>query len=110
MCSSRIETKLELGLIRTMAPSLWCVIESMPASTRVVDDGQLFQDTRGGLQVMSPNGNFIDATPIEDTIVVNAGDLLARWYVCVCLTRCPKLRWLSSSICSQQTDMWSSDL
>jgi isopenicillin N synthase-like dioxygenase len=40
---------------------------------------QLFQDARGGLQVMSPNGNFIDATPIEDTIVVNAGDLLARW-------------------------------
>ncbi|KAK5167705.1 uncharacterized protein LTR77_007404 [Saxophila tyrrhenica] len=39
----------------------------------------LFQDMRGGLQVLSPNGNFIDATPIEDTIVVNAGDLLARW-------------------------------
>jgi len=29
--------------------------------------------------VESPNGNFIDATPIEDTIVINAGDLLARW-------------------------------
>ncbi|KAL1903488.1 hypothetical protein Sste5346_000115 [Sporothrix stenoceras] len=39
----------------------------------------LFQDGRGGLQVKSPNGNFVNATPIEDTIVVNAGDLLARW-------------------------------
>ncbi|KAK3059103.1 hypothetical protein LTR09_000669 [Extremus antarcticus] len=39
----------------------------------------LFQDMRGGLQVLSPNGNFIDATPIVDTIVVNAGDLLSRW-------------------------------
>jgi isopenicillin N synthase-like dioxygenase len=39
----------------------------------------LFQDSRGGLQVQSPNGNFIDATPIEGTIVINAGDLLARW-------------------------------
>lgn len=34
---------------------------------------------RGGLQVLSPHGNYVDATPIEDTIVVNAGDLLARW-------------------------------
>ncbi|RYP44709.1 hypothetical protein DL768_008860 [Monosporascus sp. mg162] len=39
----------------------------------------LFQDSRGGLQVQSPNGAFVDATPIEDTCVVNAGDLLARW-------------------------------
>ncbi|OTA03554.1 Iron/ascorbate family oxidoreductase [Trichoderma parareesei] len=39
----------------------------------------LFQDDRGGLQVKSPNGTFVDATPIEGTIVVNAGDLLARW-------------------------------
>ncbi|PHH70898.1 hypothetical protein CDD82_6860 [Ophiocordyceps australis] len=38
----------------------------------------LFQDSCGGLQVMSPTGNFVDATPIEGTIVVNAGDLLAR--------------------------------
>ncbi|PGG96735.1 hypothetical protein AJ79_09463 [Helicocarpus griseus UAMH5409] len=39
----------------------------------------LFQDARGGLQVKSPKGTFIDATPIADTIVINAGDLLARW-------------------------------
>ncbi|KAG9247281.1 hypothetical protein BJ878DRAFT_493437 [Calycina marina] len=39
----------------------------------------LFQDNRGGLQVKSPNGTFIDATPISGTVVINAGDLLARW-------------------------------
>jgi isopenicillin N synthase-like dioxygenase len=39
----------------------------------------LFQDDRGGLQVKSGNGKFIDATPIPGTVVVNAGDLLARW-------------------------------
>ncbi|KAG5916261.1 hypothetical protein E4U42_007729 [Claviceps africana] len=39
----------------------------------------LFQDSRGGLQVRSPSGEFVDATPIEGTIVVNAGDMLARW-------------------------------
>ncbi|KAF1918544.1 hypothetical protein BDU57DRAFT_202833 [Ampelomyces quisqualis] len=39
----------------------------------------LFQHVRGGLQVRSPKGTFVDATPIEGTIVVNAGDLLARW-------------------------------
>ncbi|KAM5351424.1 hypothetical protein ACJ41O_004147 [Fusarium nematophilum] len=39
----------------------------------------LFQDNRGGLQVKSPTGQFVDATPIEGTVVVNAGDLLARW-------------------------------
>jgi isopenicillin N synthase-like dioxygenase len=39
----------------------------------------LFQDDRGGLEVLSPSGNFIPAPPIPDTIVVNAADLLARW-------------------------------
>ncbi|KAF7547884.1 hypothetical protein G7046_g8863 [Stylonectria norvegica] len=39
----------------------------------------LFQDDRGGLQVKSPSGCFVDATPIPGTVVVNAGDLLARW-------------------------------
>ncbi|KAI9837273.1 MAG: hypothetical protein M1819_000347 [Sarea resinae] len=39
----------------------------------------LFQDMRGGLQVKSPKGTYVNATPIPDTIVINAGDLLARW-------------------------------
>ncbi|KAK5162173.1 hypothetical protein LTS14_000519 [Recurvomyces mirabilis] len=39
----------------------------------------LFQDTAGGLQVLSSSNTYIDATPIPNTIVVNAADLLARW-------------------------------
>ena len=39
----------------------------------------LFQDQQGGLEVKSPKGTFVRATPIEGTVVVNAGDLLARW-------------------------------
>lgn len=39
----------------------------------------LFQDSAGGLQVQSPSGQYVDATPMENTCVVNAGDLLARW-------------------------------
>ena len=39
----------------------------------------LFQDTRGGLQVQNEEGDWLDVAPIEGTVVVNAGDLLARW-------------------------------
>ena len=39
----------------------------------------LCQDDVGGLQVEDVNGNWIEAPPIEGTLVVNVGDLLARW-------------------------------
>ncbi|KAJ6628904.1 hypothetical protein B0H10DRAFT_1777629 [Mycena sp. CBHHK59/15] len=40
----------------------------------------LFQDSVGGLEARNPHtGVFIPATPIPGTIVVNVGDLLARW-------------------------------
>ncbi|KIK04621.1 hypothetical protein K443DRAFT_130624 [Laccaria amethystina LaAM-08-1] len=40
----------------------------------------LFQDSVGGLEVQNPHtGAFIPAIPIPETIVVNVGDLLARW-------------------------------
>lgn len=39
----------------------------------------LFQDNTGGLEVKSPKGTWVRATPIEDTIVVNAADMLSRW-------------------------------
>jgi isopenicillin N synthase-like dioxygenase len=41
----------------------------------------LFQDSVGGLEVEDPReeGTFRAAQPIEDTVLVNVGDLLARW-------------------------------
>ena len=39
----------------------------------------LAQDNTGGLRVKSRSGQWVTAHPIEDTLVVNVGDLLARW-------------------------------
>ncbi|ETN42226.1 uncharacterized protein HMPREF1541_04167 [Cyphellophora europaea CBS 101466] len=39
----------------------------------------LFQDDVGGLEVQSPRGTWVRATPVPGSIVVNAGDLLNRW-------------------------------
>ena len=39
----------------------------------------LCQDDVGGLQVQDVNGDWVKAPPIEDTLIVNVGDLLSRW-------------------------------
>ncbi|MGI9508242.1 MAG: isopenicillin N synthase family dioxygenase [Geminicoccaceae bacterium] len=39
----------------------------------------LCQDDVGGLQVKDAGGDWVTAPPIEGTLVVNVGDLLARW-------------------------------
>lgn len=39
----------------------------------------LHQDATGGLQVRNSSGEWVAAHPIEGTLVVNVGDLLARW-------------------------------
>jgi isopenicillin N synthase-like dioxygenase len=39
----------------------------------------LWQDDIGGLEVLSRSGDWVAATPIPGTLVINVGDLLARW-------------------------------
>lgn len=39
----------------------------------------LWQDDVGGLEVQDRSGAWVDAPPIPGTLVVNIGDLLARW-------------------------------
>ncbi len=39
----------------------------------------LWQDDRGGLEVLGPDGAWIAAPPIDGTLVINVGDLLQRW-------------------------------
>lgn len=39
----------------------------------------LWQDSNGGLEVRNCQGEWIPALPIENTFVINIGDLLQRW-------------------------------
>lgn len=53
----------------------------MPAHTDWGSITLLFQDECGGLQVEDPRheGEFVDATPMKGSLVMNVGDLLMRW-------------------------------
>lgn len=39
----------------------------------------LAQDMHGGLEVQMPGGDWVAATPIEGSFVVNLGDMIPRW-------------------------------
>jgi isopenicillin N synthase-like dioxygenase len=39
----------------------------------------LFQDLVGGLEVKRLNGTWIEAVPLKDSILINAGQLLELW-------------------------------
>ncbi|CAL4156052.1 unnamed protein product [Meganyctiphanes norvegica] len=39
----------------------------------------LFQDTMGGLEVRDRNDEWVEATPVKGTILVNVGDILQFW-------------------------------
>jgi len=39
----------------------------------------LWQDQNGGLEVRARDGRWVMAPPLPDTLVINVGDLLARW-------------------------------
>jgi isopenicillin N synthase-like dioxygenase len=39
----------------------------------------LFQDDVGGLEIMDKNGVYCPASPVQDAVLVNAGDLMEIW-------------------------------
>jgi len=39
----------------------------------------LWQDSLGGLEVMGKDGNWISATPLRGSFVINIGELMKRW-------------------------------
>jgi isopenicillin N synthase-like dioxygenase len=47
----------------------------------------VWQTNHAGLQVLGTDGDWIEVTPIEDTLVINLGDLMQRWSNDVFLSR-----------------------
>lgn len=62
-----LQTKPKLEQLRAGAHSDWGSITL------------LLQDNVGGLEIRTTDGNWIAATPVPDTVVVNIGDLMQRW-------------------------------
>ena len=74
------------GLLQTLRllhyPPVEEVVEGQLGAGAHTDYGTLtvlFQDNAGGLQVQGLDGEWIDAPPIPGTVVINTGDLIARW-------------------------------
>ncbi|MEM7790327.1 MAG: 2OG-Fe(II) oxygenase family protein [Verrucomicrobiota bacterium] len=74
------------GLTQTMRllhyPPVEEVVEGQLGAGAHTDYGTLtvlFQDSAGGLQVQNLLGDWIDAPPIPGAVVINTGDLMARW-------------------------------
>ena len=57
------------------------LVKRMPAHTDWGSFTILFQDQVGGLEIEDPRekGRFVGATPVEESVVMNVGDLLQRW-------------------------------
>lgn len=51
----------------------------MPAHTDWGSITMLFQDDCGGLEVETRQGNFVEAPPLKNAIIMNIGDILMRW-------------------------------
>ncbi|KAL2010953.1 hypothetical protein VTN00DRAFT_3671 [Thermoascus crustaceus] len=51
----------------------------MPAHTDWGSITMLFQDDCGGLEVETRQGQFVEAPPLKNAIIMNIGDILMRW-------------------------------
>jgi len=78
--------KRHTGLTQTLRllhyPPVEVVSEGQLGAGAHTDYGTLtvlFQDSAGGLQVQNLEGEWIDAPPIPGSVVINTGDLMARW-------------------------------
>jgi isopenicillin N synthase-like dioxygenase len=74
------------GLTQTMRllhyPPVDTVSEGQLGAGAHTDYGTLtvlFQDSAGGLEVQNLKGEWVSAPPIRGTVVINTGDLIARW-------------------------------